>query len=157
MSLENTIIELIEKHLPDDSLFLVDMQIKPTPRGKKILVTIDGDKGVTINQCAELSRKVGFELEEGDIMKSAYNLEISSPGIDQPLQLTRQYHSNVGRKVEVLLTDGQKKTGTLTAVNELGIDLDEEVKEKKKKKVEIVPVQILFENIDKTKVLISFK
>ena len=57
----------------------------------KILILVDGDEGITIDRCAEISRRTGATLEEQETMSDAYVLEVSSPGLEHPLKLMRQY------------------------------------------------------------------
>ena len=94
-------------------------------------------------------------IEEGELYpENNFSLEVSSPGVDRPLQLHRQYLKNVGRKVEVLYTDGNKLEGTLTQVNEGGVVIEQQ--EGKGKKMIKKEVTILFNEIKHTTVLITF-
>jgi ribosome maturation factor RimP len=81
-------------------------------------------------------------------------LEVSSPGLDEPLKWHRQYQKNVGRPVEVLLLDGVKIEGKMTAVSEEGITV-EETRGKNKKK-EVITHNFLFNNIKSTKLQVVF-
>ena len=134
----------------DSTLFVVDVTLTGPKSYQKLRVFLDGDKGVTIDQCAEISRKLAKRLDEEDLIKDAYQLEVSSAGIDQPLQLLRQYHKNVGRMVKVFKTDGKEVKGTLISVNEQGIAM--EIKNKKVTEMST----ILFQDIQHTKVLVTF-
>lgn len=159
--LKSRIEEIVVGNLKKEDLFLVDTHISGAPNGmKKITVWIDGDKGISVEDCAEISRKLGEALETLNLIETAYVLEVSSPGIDQPLKLKRQYQKNVGRKLSVTLLDQQVKTGKLSSVNEHAIVLDEEIKEKglsgKGKKLTIQTVEIPFDQIKKSNVLIAF-
>ncbi|MEM1406395.1 MAG: ribosome maturation factor RimP, partial [Bacteroidota bacterium] len=62
-------MSLAEENLADDSHFLVDVIISAAKGPRKVLILIDGDDGITIDDCATLSRKIGFELEEGDAIE----------------------------------------------------------------------------------------
>jgi ribosome maturation factor RimP len=83
-----------------------------------------------------------------------FSLEVSSPGLDQPLKLMRQYKKNIGRLIEVLMLDGTKKEGRLIELTEDGIIL-EEAKGKSKRR-EVVNHAILFNNIKTTTIQIVF-
>jgi ribosome maturation factor RimP len=83
-----------------------------------------------------------------------FSLEVSSPGLDEPLKLMRQYHKNTGRKVEVLLKDGVKTEGVLKEVTDAGIKV-EETRGKNKKK-EIIEHNFPFDLIKSTKIQIVF-
>ena len=94
-------------------------------------------------------------LEESGLFEDGnFSLEVSSPGIDKPLKLHRQYTKNIGRKVEVELLDGTKLEGTLTHVNDDDIIIEE--KSGKGKKITMNTTTILFNQIKHTTVLITF-
>jgi ribosome maturation factor RimP len=96
--------------------------------------------------CSLISRKFLSKIEEKDLIKGAFNLEVSSPGIDKPISLPRQYKKNIGRKLEVETLDGEIFEGELKKIEEQTIALY--LKER---------VEIIFLNkIKKAKVLISF-
>ncbi|GAL87593.1 transcription termination protein NusA [Sporocytophaga myxococcoides] len=157
MKIEEKILQIAEKNLSSDDLFIVDLVITGNSGRQKISITLDGDKGVDIDTCAYLSRKVGNEIEETNLIDSAYVLEVSSPGVDQPLKLKRQYYRNIGRRVSVTLLDESQINGLLKEVNEREIVLDAEKKDKASKKIVIESCQIAFSDIKKTNVLVSFK
>jgi ribosome maturation factor RimP len=87
---------------------------------------------------------------------TAYNLEVSSPGIDAPLVLPRQYVKNVGRQLAIKMADGSKKEGKLTGMTE-GAVVIEEINKEKGKKAEAIESVVPLAQITETKVLISFK
>lgn len=154
MQVEERVIELIEEKIADrPDLFIVSVRFL---NNGVLEILMDGDQGIAIEDCVQISRHVGFHLEEEDVVDRAYRLEVSSPGLDSALTLNRQYQKNIGRKVAVKLTDGTQKEGVLLAVTSEAIDILEKVKEKRKKAVEI-ETQLLFPQIKETKVLISFK
>ncbi|GHE42193.1 ribosome assembly cofactor RimP [Sphingobacterium griseoflavum] len=154
MQIEDRVRELVHEKIGDrEDLFIVRIKMH-TNRVLEIL--LDGDQGIAIEDCAKVSRHVGFHLEEEQALDHAYRLEVSSPGIDTPLLLQRQYTKNVNREVRVKTVDGAKREGKLLAVEEQHIVVEEKVKEKGKK-AEMVSVEIPFEHIKETKVLISFK
>lgn len=137
-----------------DGLFLLKVRIVGKEPMQKVLVVIDGDKGVTIDQCAGLGRKIGAELEEIELFSSAYHLEVSSAGVDTPLESRRQYVKNIGRNVKITLTDGNEIEGQLLEVLEETIEL--QLKKQKKEK-EAQKMSVPFNEIKKTFVTISFK
>ncbi len=118
--------------LADDCLFgsdrfVVGINISIENR---IMVFIDGDNGVTISDCVELSRYIENTL---DREKEDFELNVSSAGVDQPFVFLRQYINNINNKVQVLTVDGKKITGTLKNANKDEIELLEEIKIKNKK------------------------
>jgi ribosome maturation factor RimP len=154
MQVEKRVTALVEEKIADrPELFLVSIKMLPN---NKLIIHVDGDEGISIQDCAAISRHVGFHLEEENTIEKAYNLEVSSPGVGEPLLLNRQYNKNIGRDLSIKLADGKLIEGKLLAVNDNSISIEEKVKEKGKK-VQLVENQIEFNNIVETKVLISFK
>ncbi len=136
----------------EPELFLVEIRLRPT---NNIKVFIDGDQGVTIEKLAHYNRRLYRQLEEENLFPNGdFSLELSSPGLDEPLKIQRQYTKNIGRYVEVLANDGSKKEGKLISSSERGIVLEEQ--KGKGKKMELLQHSIPFENIKMTKVQIKF-
>lgn len=156
MDIEKRVRELAEEKITEigrPDLFLVS--VKMLPNGK-LIILVDGDKGVGIADCAQISRYVGFRLEEENAIEDAYNLEVSSPGLDAPLALPRQYVKNIGRTLAIKMVDGSKREGKLSGLTEDAILVEENIKEKGKK-AETVESVIPLTQITETKVVISFK
>jgi ribosome maturation factor RimP len=154
MNIEKRVRELVEEKIADKpDLFLVDVKMHSNG---KLIVLLDGDNGIGIDDCVAVSRHVGFHLEEENVIETAYNLEVSSPGIDFPLSSPRQYAKNVGRTLGIKMADGVKREGVLSALTEDAIVIEEKIKEKGKK-AETVESVIPLDKITETKVLISFK
>ena len=153
------IIELLQPHLEDDRIFIVEVKTTEGKIRQNITILLDTDEGIKIEECASVSRRFAHFVETNELVADAYNLEVSSPGIDQPLTLKRQYVKNIGRNLKVNLTEGGEKVGTLENVTDAGIVLKEVVKKiRSKKVVEPVPnILIPFETIQQAKVQISFK
>src|SRR5580700_11055826 len=104
MNIEKRVTELVEEKIAEKpNLFIVD--IKMHSNGK-LIILVDGDSGVGIDDCASISRHVGFRLEEENVIETAYNLEVSSPGIDTPLTTIRQYLKNIERNLSIKMADG---------------------------------------------------
>lgn len=162
MSVESRITQVVEEILQqkdDQSLFLVDVFVSSAKNSQKVLVHLDGDEGVSIDACAEISRRLAGIIEEEDLISGSFTLEVSSPGLDLPLKLLRQYHKNIGRRVKVLTHDDKTLKGMLKEVSDQQIIMLEEPggKATKKKKDNTKEVIIPFEEIKKTNVLASFK
>ena len=87
--------------------FLVEVRIKPT---NNVKIFIDADEGVILSDLIEYNRKLYKQLEESGIFPNGdFSLEVSSPGLDEPLKLFRQYKKNIGRFVDITLKDNAKK------------------------------------------------
>ncbi|MGI9544671.1 MAG: ribosome maturation factor RimP [Cyclobacteriaceae bacterium] len=156
MDLQAALEKIAEDSLDDKSLFLVTLIVKGTSKGSKISIIIDGDEGVSIDTCARISRAVASKIEALDLIEHAFRLEVSSPGLDHPLAMHRQYLKNIGRKVKVTLKDDKVMEGALISVDNQQIVI-EKPQPKKAKNKEPEKLQLPFEEIVKTNVLVSFK
>ena len=150
--------------LERDTLFLVDIVFGGTNSRRKILVTLDKDSGILIDECGEFSRALGNLIEENTLFGDApYVLEVSSPGMDRPLLVTRQYKRRIGNKLNFLLTDGSQFEAVLTHVTDEGVvvePLAEKVKKSKKETpADLVaePKKLRFDEIKKCNLIVSFK
>lgn len=156
MELKDQLLEIAEKQLKDETYFIVDVIVKGSGGGKmKVLVLLDGDEGVNIDDCADLSRALGMYIETEEIIEQAYILEVSSPGLDHPLKLERQFAKNTGRRIKLHLNDGQVWTGKLVEAKGESLAIEKEVKEKKKTIHQLVNISL--DEIEKANVLVSFK
>ena len=162
MDIEKRVIDLINEKITDrEDLFIVDVKMHSNG---KLVILVDGDSGIAIEDCVAISRHVGFHLEEENAIEQAYNLEVSSPGIDTPLTQKRQYEKNVGRNISIRQADNTKREGKLIQVTDEGVSIEEKIKTPagssgggKGKKANLVESFIPFDQISETKVLISFK
>ncbi|HEY6954442.1 MAG TPA: ribosome maturation factor [Flavisolibacter sp.] len=134
------------------SHFLVEVRIKPT---NNVKVFIDADEGVILSELIEYNRKLYKQLEESGLFPNGdFSLEVSSPGLDEPLKLFRQYKKNVGRFVDITLLDGSRKEGKLIDATEDGVVIETETGKGKKK--EIKQESVLFDQIKNTKIQVKF-
>jgi len=154
MEFAEEIKNIITRKLADPSQFLVDVIVKGHKGPKKVLIIIDSDKGVTIDDCAILSREISKAFDDLQLFEDSYMLEVSTPGLDQPLRLARQYYKNIGRRIKVV-TQQQAVEGKLVEVGEEEIKLEQEIGAGKHKETRII--ELSFSEIDKTFVLVSFK
>ena len=148
-AVEEMMLGLLENN-PD--YFLVEIKLKPT---NNIKIFIDSDAGVSIDKCVSYNRALYKKIEESGMFPAGdFSLEVSSPGLDEPLKLKRQYRKNIGRNVEVTLLDGIQKTGKLLDINDEGITIEESKGSGKKK--ELIQHHFPFDNIKTTKIQIQF-
>ncbi len=152
---QDTHIQAVEKlvgPLLQDDIFLVSIKIKPI---NNIKIYLDADGGLGIEKCIKINRALYKIMEEmGMYPDGDFSLEVSSPGVDEPLKLLRQYKKNVGRNVEVMMQDDTKKEGKLLGVTEEAITI--EYIEGKGKKAVIQKLDINFDDIKHTRVLTKF-
>ena len=143
--------ELLQPLLIDD-IFLVSIKIKPT---NNIKIYLDADNGLAIEKCIKINRALYKLMEEKEMYPGGdFSLEISSPGIDEPLKLLRQYKKNTGRNVEVTTTDGIIKEGKLESVNDNSITIT--YIEGKGKAAAVKEAEIEFSVIKQTIVQVKF-
>ncbi|HEY9114421.1 MAG TPA: ribosome assembly cofactor RimP [Bacteroidales bacterium] len=147
------IVKLAEECLEGTGRFIVKVSVG---KDNLINVYIDGDEGVTIDHCVELSRHI-----EGNLDREIedYELKVSTAGVGQPMVNIRQYAKNIGKPVEVLMKDGSMKKGILQAVDIENLTLAEALKDKNKKSKKIVAgesFQVPFSSVKETTVMIIF-
>lgn len=163
------ITELLAPYLNDGYFYIVDVQVVGRQGGRiKVTILLDSDTGITIDECADISRRLGEQMDELNVFgESPFTLEVSSPGVDYPLTFSRQYVRNIGRQLVVTLADGSTHRGTLESVDEAQILLDivpekkSKTKQKKDAEAGLVvlsgPTPLSFDQIRKANVEISFK
>jgi ribosome maturation factor RimP len=147
------IIKLVEQLLEaEPTYFIIGVNVRPV---NNISLFIDGDAGVTIEKCVRINKALYKQIVENEVYADGeFSLEVSSPGIDEPLKMTRQYIKNIGREIEVDTADDRHIEGKLIAADFAGIELDEETGKGKKK--ETIKHFLLFEQIKETKVKVVF-
>lgn len=141
---------LTEPLLEGTDMFIVNVKIKPT---NNIKLYLDADSGLSVGKSAEINRKL-YKLIEAEEMypDGDFSLEVSSPGVDEPLLSDRQYKKNIGRTVLITPAEGKDILGLLKEVQEDKLVL--EVKVPKKKETTVVEVPLA--DIKKTVVQITF-
>ncbi|HOO84580.1 MAG TPA: ribosome assembly cofactor RimP [Prolixibacteraceae bacterium] len=148
-------IEALALNALTDEYFIVDISVK---KGNVIEVTIDGDQGVSIQKCVDVSRSIESNL---DREAEDFELSVSSAGLGKPFKVKRQYVKNIGNEVEVVSGEGKPLAGIIAAVDDEGFDLETKTKEKaadSKKKVEVIRShRFLFSSKPKVRNIISFK
>ena len=140
------ITDLVNGGIAGTELFIGDVRVKP---GNIIYVFLDGDSGVTIDQCANLSRHIEQNL---DRTKEDFELHVSSYGIGQPLKFFRQYKNAVGKNLSVLTEENVKYSGKLSAVDEQTIVLEKSNVKKK----EVEKIEIPFSSVKTAKIEVVF-
>lgn len=127
MTFKDKVSNLIAEELGNNSsLFLVDLSISES---YKITVTLDGDNGITLQDCIDVSRAIenNLDREEQD-----FSLEVASAGVSSPLKLVRQYKKNIGRNLKVKTTTSETIEAKLEAADDDKITLTWTAREPKK-------------------------
>lgn len=153
--LKEKVRQLVQEALDENpTLFLINLSIQGA---NEIKVTIDGDEGVTVQDCIAVSRKVenNLDREEED-----FSLEVMSVGATTPLILARQYEKNIGRTLEIQTTQGETVEGRLEATTDSGVVMAWKAREPKpvgKGKITVQKrVTFPFDEIVRAKVVIKF-
>jgi ribosome maturation factor RimP len=155
MDLIDKVAGLVEQFIDKDENFLVEVDIKGKPGNYKIQVFIDGDQGMDVDECSKISRSLSDELDEFELIEGKYNIEVSSPGVDKPLKLIRQYPKHIGRELQVFTKDNKKYQGILLGVVDEEIELS--VKSSKvKKELNSTSLKLLFADIESAIVVLRF-
>jgi len=133
--------------------FVVDVVVRD---GNNIKVFLDHDTSTSIEDCIALSRHLNASLDRD---AQDYALDVSSPGLDMPLKLHRQYVKNIGREVDVRLTDGEKVGGVLVAVDADTFTLELRVRDEATKSRKWITASrtLAFSDTASTRIVVSFK
>ncbi len=151
MELIKKIEELLIPIIEGTDIFVVSISIKPI---NNIKIFLDADEGFAIAKSTMVNKKLRRQIDELELFPEGdYSLEVSSPGVDEPLKWKRQYIKNIGRNIELTLNDEQVVLGKIVAVEDENISLEVTADTKKK---EISTVEVLFENIKQAIIQISF-
>ncbi len=116
--------KLVTEKIQGSEIFLVEVKVDAR---NQIFIFIDTPQGISIDQCVEISRHVEQHL---DRETEDFALEVSSPGIGDPLKVMEQYQKTIGRTVEVLFKAGVKIKGIIANVRAEGFTLNYTAKEK---------------------------
>lgn len=155
MNAASTLVEKITEALnlclqdrPD--LFLVEIEVRGREGNRVLDIYLDGDDGLDVEDCADVSNDLSEILETSDLIPGHYVLNVSSPGAGRPLSMARQYPKHVGRDLEVTLVSGEpSKTikGRLTDATDEQLTLQPKKSE---------PITVPFSNIQHAKVLLPW-
>ena len=152
--LKQKIVPLLKEALKEnEALFLIDFTISAD---NKIMITLDGDYGVTVGDCMRVSREIEHNIDREEI---DFSLEVASAGATSPLKVVRQYMKNIGRKLEIRTMRG-KFEGNLTVATEDMVTLEWKARESKpigKGKITVQKKQeIALSDIQEAKVVLKF-
>ncbi|HUX61843.1 MAG TPA: ribosome maturation factor RimP [Ignavibacteriaceae bacterium] len=134
----------------DYGFFLVDIIFRGNPNNRMIEIFIDGEKNVSADDCAKVSREIEEQIESLGLIDSSYRLEVSSPGVDRPLKYLKQYPKHINRKFEISYKpndETKKLVGKLLRIEGENLVFQSDQKNE---------TIINFNNIIKAKVLVSF-
>ena len=150
----NKIKVAVNEWIKSTDCFLVDIKSGTS----KLAVYIDKPTGVSLDECISLNKYLSAAFDNDGIWET-YELEVSSPGMDQPLKVPQQYLRRLGQEILVTISNGVQHKGKLISANETGFKLQEITsrKENKKKVVTETTHEFKYDQIKETKLIISFK
>ncbi|MDP3149006.1 MAG: ribosome maturation factor RimP [Ignavibacteria bacterium] len=148
--LEKKIVNITKEITDQNGLLLIDFLFRGFSNSTVIEVFIDGEKGVSVEDCAKISREINEQIEAENLFDSAYRLEVSSPGADRPLKFLQQFTKHVNRNFDLQLSEesetNKKVVGKLLSIN--GENLVFLIQKEE--------VTVPYNTIKKAKVIISF-
>ena len=149
MNVKEQIAELVSGKIKDSGHFLVEVRMLP---GKVVVFIDHATAGTKLEDCIAVSRF----LQEQPSLESLFEkneLEVSSPGMDEPLKVLPQFLKRIGKRVSVITFDGRKREGILVSATESGMELEETTEKKSGGKKELVTTlhRIPFSEIKETR------
>ena len=145
--MEERLTSLIEPLVIDCGCELVEVQLVQRKANALVRILVDKVGGVNIDECAEISRRVSFQLEVEDPIENRYTLEVSSPGLDRPLTTPADFRRKVGEVVKIMARSGEKdydRTGEIVRVDERYVYLKTDEGEENCPLSEIIKGKIIF-------------
>ena len=109
--------DLILPLLDSQQVDLIDLDLKGRSGSHVLRIYVDTDEGISLDQCAALSRQISDLLDTRDLISDRYRLEVSSPGLDRPLKTERDFKRNLGRTAKVIYIEKEEEK-TLTGIIE---------------------------------------
>ncbi|MDP6777465.1 MAG: ribosome maturation factor RimP [Candidatus Latescibacteria bacterium] len=126
LALRTSVEELLDPFLAEKGVELVELMLSGGARRRMLRLYVDRPDGITIGECAALSRSIGDLLDTHDPIDGSYVLEVSSPGLDRPLKSSRDYHRAVGQVVRLIVNGRGELTGALLSCDDEGVVLEGE-------------------------------
>jgi ribosome maturation factor RimP len=125
---EEELAGLLERVLAGSSIYLVRVAVRGRSGSRVVEAYVDSDDGVTVDQCADVSHRLGLLIDAKGLLEGGYRLSVSSPGVDRPLELPRQYRRHIGRPIRITVAgaEGEESivSGRLVDADESSVTLD---------------------------------
>ena len=133
MSLSEKITELVQPVVESAGFFLEDVHVLSPGKHRIITCIVDGQTPLNLDQVTSVSRDISELLDSAEFMdETAFTLEVTSPGVDRPLTLSRHWQKNLNRLVKVINQDGSVVNGRITTIEDTHVILIEDIKGKSK-------------------------
>ncbi len=126
-NIADAVTRMMEPVLEEMGIELVEVQFRRESVGMVLRLIIATEKGISVEDCTRVSRETSYLLEVEDLIKGAFHLEVSSPGLDRPLKTERDFIRNRNREVKVTLKEppGREATGVILAAADNVVTLQE--------------------------------
>ena len=143
--------ELLQPLVEDLGFEFIGLEYNPNPKHSVLRIYIDHENGVGIQDCETVSRETAALLDVKDPIRSHYNLEVSSPGLDRPLFTPAHYSEFTGYEVQINLyapQDGRRKfSGPILSAGESSVNIEQDGSE----------VTLEYDNIAKAKLIPDYE
>lgn len=147
MDLITTLKKTFENDIENLGYELVDIEFKTTSEGKTLTFYIYNQKGITIDDCEKVSTYLDEKLDELDLIKGHYYLEVSSQDLSRPLKTDRDLERNISEPMRVTMKDGQVFIGFVEEIKEDSLVFDVDSKESlevEKEDIKQIKIEIVF-------------
>jgi len=149
---------LIEELCTQQGAYVLELLAKGSKTRQLLEIIIDTEQGVTHELCREISKKLDAHVETDEYLAGLTGIEVSSPGIDRPLEFVWQYHKHIGRDLRIALRAGGHTEGELVSVGAEALVLRKsQGKSVKKNDKEPIETEIAFTDINHSIVQIRWK
>ena len=125
---EDELRELILPLCDENNIMLHDLRIHSGGKNRLIKLTVDTERGITLSECQQLTKQVNDLFFRKNVFSGNYRLEITSPGIQKPLEFPFEFRRNIGRDIEVFYLEGDEikvRDGELKKYNETYLSIQQ--------------------------------
>jgi len=119
--IENAVFEIGETYLNEIGGYILEVNLKGARGSRKVEIIADTEKGITLDELTDISKKIEQGLDTTELFSEKYTLEVTSPGLDRPLETARDFRRRIDRDVQIehtMLEPGEPIVGTITDVSE---------------------------------------
>jgi len=105
MKIKEELEKLIGNPIRSEGFDLIELKVSRHKNSSRVQIFIDSDNGVMLDDCAKVSKAIGVAIDGADLFQGRYILEVSSPGLDRPLQTFKDFYRRIGETVEIFFDD----------------------------------------------------
>jgi len=125
MKIKKELEKIIVSPIESEGFDLIELKVSRYKDSSRVQVFIDSDHGVLLDDCAQVSKAIGVVIDDSRILPGKYILEVSSPGLDRPLETSKDFYRRIGETVEIFFDDAAEAPlkGELVGAEEEQIEL----------------------------------